>query len=254
MNLRNLIIERLNRSGAYDWLRDVYYRVRLDNPQRRKFWSQFVTAGSLCFDVGANIGEMAGLYRSLEARVIAIEPQKSCADYLRAKFRKDDGVIIVEKAITAQKGTSEMYVCAANQLSTLSREWLTALQESQRFGDIPAFKKTLVQTTTLEEMVKEYGQPDLLKVDVEGGEYEVLKYLKAPVSLIAFEYAFPESLRSFELCLKHLDGLGPAVYNLSHDDKAFVFPAWVSSPQLFKWLNKELENNFCGNVFVKYSG
>ena len=136
--------------------------------------------------MGANIGEISDLFRPIGVRVIAIEPQKECAAYLRRKYRGDDQVIIVEKAIFFQDGTSEMYCCEANQLSTLSPDFMTALQDSRRFGELPFFKKAMVITTTLEGMIEEYGRPDFLKVDVEGGEYEVLKNLKSRISLYLF--------------------------------------------------------------------
>lgn len=254
VNLRNLLIHLSNRLGIYNPIRDFYYKMRVNNPQRRKFLTQFFTTGSLCFDVGANIGEMTDLFRSIGVKVIAIEPQKECAAYLRKKYRCDDRVIVVEKAISSQEGLSEMYSCEANQLSTLVPGFMTALQDSQRFGELPSFEKNLVVTTTLEGIIKEYGRPDFLKVDVEGGEYEVFKSLKSRISCICFEYTFPESRQSFELCIKHLDGLGHAKYNVSnHDYKGFVFPEWSSSQKLSEFLNKESEKDSCGNVYVKYS-
>ena len=161
---------------------------------------------------------------------------------------------VVEKAITSQTGTGEMYACEANQLSTLSQGWMKALQESQRFGDLPPFKKALVMTTTLDDLIKEFGKPDLLKIDVEGGEFEVLGNLKMPLSCICFEYAFPESRKSFDLCIKHLDGLGKALYNITHDDKGFVFPEWSSSQKLSELLKQEFEESTCGNIYARYPG
>ncbi len=253
MKLRNLLIHLSNRLGIYNPLRDFYYKMRGGNSQRRKFLTQFFATGSLCFDVGANVGEMADLFRSIGVKVIAIEPHKECAAYLRKKYRCDDHVIVVEKAISFQEGLSEMYFCAANQLSTLSRGFMTAVRDSRRFGELPSFEKNSVITTTLEGMIKEYGRPDFLKVDVEGGEYEVLKNLKSRIPYICFEYTFPESRQVFELCIKHLDGLGHAEYNITDlDFKSFIFPEWSSSRRLFELLNKEFEKSSSGNVYVKY--
>jgi len=249
-----MLIGISNRLGIYNSMRDFYNMTRIDNFQRRKFLAQFVSPGSMCFDIGANIGEKIDLFRSMGARVVAFEPQKECAFYLKKKFRYDDQVTIVEKAISSQEGICEMFCCEANQLSTLSLDWMKALQDSQRFGKVSWDKKTLVSTTTLELMIKEHGNPDFLKIDVEGNEYEVLKNLTSRVPYICFEYAFPESRKSLELCLKHLDGLGYSEYNLSCDDKKFIFLEWSLSQGLIEFLKKEFKNYSCGNVYVKYSG
>lgn len=242
-----------NRVGLYNPLRDFYYRMRANNPRRRKFLAQFLPKGSLCFDIGANIGEMTDLFRSMGAKVIAIEPQKPCADYLRKKYRHDGQVIVVEKALSSREGTMEMYSCEANQLSTLSADFMRALEGTRRFGRLPLFKKTEVAATTVENMIAAYGRPDFLKIDVEGWEHEVLKGLKTPLPCICFEYTFPESRPSFELCLKCLDSLGEAQYNASdHEYEGFQFPQWFSSAKLLERLGQELEKKPCGNIYVRY--
>lgn len=253
MNVRNSLIHLTNRLGVYNHLRDFLYKSRKDNPHRCKFLSQFFTQGSLCFDVGANIGETVDLFRSIGVKVIAIEPQAGCAAYLRKKYRNDNQVTIVEKAISTQEGKAQMLACEANQLSTLSEDFKQALDKSQRFGELPDYKRIDVLTTTLEAMIQEYGRPDFLKIDVEGWEHEVLKSLKSQVPFISFEYTYPENIHSLELCIKHLDELGNAQYNLSdHDYSRLEFPQWCSSQELLAWLHRESAKNPCGNIYVKY--
>jgi FkbM family methyltransferase len=203
--------------------------------------------------VGANIGETVDLFRAIGVKVIAIEPQQVCADYLRQKYHRDGQVVVVQKAVAVKEGPASMYACAANQLSTLSPDFKSALEDSGRFGNLPDFQEITITATTLELLIKEYGRPDFLKIDVEGFEHEVVASLKTPVPFICFEYTFPESRHSFELCLKHLEGLGPAQYNISdHDFKSFVFPEWGSAKELEEWLHRETPNRPCGNIYVKY--
>ena len=67
-------------------LRPVRRRHRLwtaGRPERqhrramRRFYRQFVPPRSLCFDVGANVGDRVATFVSLRARVVAVEPEES---------------------------------------------------------------------------------------------------------------------------------------------------------------------------------
>ena len=58
----------------------LYYGVPFRARRMRRFYSRFVRAGDLCFDVGAHAGNRVRCFRQLGARVVAIEPQ---ADFVR---------------------------------------------------------------------------------------------------------------------------------------------------------------------------
>ncbi|MBF0485026.1 MAG: FkbM family methyltransferase [Candidatus Omnitrophica bacterium] len=243
----------LSRLGMYNGLRDFLNSYRMDNSSRKAFLAQFVQPGSLCFDIGANIGEKTDLLRSLGCKVVACEPQKECADYLRKKYRNDPQVIVVEKAIASFEGTSEFFLCGVNQLSTLSGNWVKALKEGGRFGELEWGRKITVPTTTLFNLTKEFGNPVFLKADVEGFEYEVLKTLTMKISCVCFEFALPENWESLENSLKHLDGLGDAKYNFSCNNKSFVLDSWGKSQPLIDFLKENFKKYTCGDIFVKYA-
>ena len=85
-----------------------------------------------------------------------------------------------------------------------------------RFETIDGFLKTIyfenlvprdAQTITLDKMIELYGQPDLIKIDVEGYEGTVLRGLTSKAKKLCFEWSeeFPEELNN---CITILENLG----------------------------------------------
>ena len=62
----------------------IYYAVPLRARQLRRFYASFVKEGALAFDIGAHVGSRVRTWRSLGARVVAVEPQPIFARTLRA--------------------------------------------------------------------------------------------------------------------------------------------------------------------------
>jgi hypothetical protein len=52
-------------------------------PERKKFYQQFINAGDLVFDVGANEGNRVQVFLDLNANVVAVEPQPNCIEILK---------------------------------------------------------------------------------------------------------------------------------------------------------------------------
>jgi hypothetical protein len=49
---------------------------------RRLFYSQWISRGDLCIDVGANVGNRTSVFLTLGASVVAIEPLEKCQQIL----------------------------------------------------------------------------------------------------------------------------------------------------------------------------
>ena len=56
-------------------------------------------------------------------------------------------------------------------------------------------------------MIRQSIKPDLLKIDVEGGEYECIKSLKQKVDCLCFEWAAEMNDITYK-CLEYLSVLG----------------------------------------------
>src|SRR6201991_3340623 len=94
--------------------------------QRRmtSMYRQFLGPGDVAFDIGAHVGSRVRAWRSLGARVIAVEPQPDLLRVLRAFFGRDDQVVIAPVAVGAAPGSAQLALSTATPtVSTLSTAW-----------------------------------------------------------------------------------------------------------------------------------
>lgn len=234
-------IDLLNKTNRFN-----FFRRR----KERKFFSSFINRGDLVFDVGANIGNKSAVFASLNARVVAIEPQKSCAAYLKKRFRKNKSIEILETALGSLEGTAELYICEEfPTISTISKKWI----EKGRFSDTHLWnQKDSIPITTLDTVISQFGVPKYIKIDVEGYENEVLKGLSVPCEYISFEFTI-EFLEDARDCLVYLETLGAFLLNCSFGESPnFFLSEWTDMQDLISCLQSIDGNNLWGDIYVKY--
>lgn len=132
-----------------------------------------VRAGMTVYDVGANIGYLTVALARLvgpEGRVYAFEPLPDNLQRLRHGLQQNDlaGVVtVVEAAVGEQAGTSSFLVHRSVGMGKLAGSG----------GRADAYEASIdVEVVTLDRWAesKEAPAPDLIKIDVEGGEGAVL--------------------------------------------------------------------------------
>jgi FkbM family methyltransferase len=180
-------------------------------------YRQFVGAGDLSFDVGANTGSRISVLRALGARVVAVEPQSSCIAELRDRFGSDPAVTIVPKALGRSPGTAEMLISQARSISSLSERWVSAVRSSGRFAAYSWDSSETVAVSNLDELIEEYGLPRFCKIDVEGFEAEVLAGLTRPIQALSFEFISELRETAFE-CIDLVSKLGNYEFNYDVDE------------------------------------
>jgi FkbM family methyltransferase len=250
-------LKMLKASGLYPWIKMLHtYRSAArwtdDDVHRLSFYSQFINSEDTVYDVGANIGNRTKIFRRLAKRVIAIEPQEHCVAVLRRQFSKDSRVNIISKAAGSNLGVAQMFVGNADTLSSLSREWIDAVQQSGRFSHYAWRSQRQVELTTLDQLIAEYGFPSYIKIDVEGYEYEVLRGLSRAVRALSFEFT-PEYLDSAFKCVEHLCLLGIFQFNYSvGESMELALPSWVSATQIKAELWKYRDDpSLFGDLYAK---
>jgi hypothetical protein len=82
----------------------------------------------------------------------------------------------------------------------------TLRTDSARFGQPLDFGESKeVETTTLDDIIRDYGLPFYVKIDVEGYEATVLKSLHRVVPYVSFEVNLPEFLPEAQQCIDILE-------------------------------------------------
>lgn len=213
------------------------------------FLKNIIHPGDLVFDVGANVGQKLDLYLSLQAKVIAVEPQPDCFKILQARYLKNSSVVLIDKALGDEMGKTEMYICDdANVLSTLSKQW-----QKGRFSRYNFNRKIFVQVTTLDKLIEKWGIPKFCKIDVEGFEYQVLNGLSHSIPYLSFEFA-NEFIENTQRCIELLVKLGYNSFNLAKGE-AFTFTLndWVSSQELVSLMKSVEDPMLWGDVYARHS-
>ena len=203
----------LKRIGIYEPLVNVkrkmdrrnYLKQEERNSKNRfSFYKSFTKQGDLVFDVGANVGNRAEIFRQLGAKVIAIEPQQSCVDILRNKFQND--ITIEQVGLGSTEGELDFFVADESTISTFSSDFIEKTG-TNKFSRNKWEKKIKVKVTTMDHLVSKYGTPDFCKIDVEGFEPEVLAGLSKPIPYVSFEYNVPDLAQNVYKCIDKLNSL-----------------------------------------------
>ena len=121
----------------------------------------------LIFDLGLHMGEDTALYLSKGFRVVAIEANPDLCSSAEQRFRgaiHDRRLTIVNKAIARQPGVATFYRNLDKSVwGTIDREWA---ERNDRFGT--RTESLSVGATTMPDLLREFGVPYYLKVDIEG--------------------------------------------------------------------------------------
>lgn len=218
-----------------------------------RFYRPFIPPNALCFDIGAHLGNRADAWLSLGARVIAVEPQPQCIQYLQKRFGNRPSMTIVPKAIGSIQGTARMYVSSLDPtVSTLaSEEWRTVVNEMAGTRKVKWDQHIEVEIVTLDDLISEYGLPDFCKIDVEDYELEVLKGLTKAVPMLSFEFFDTTIPRALD-CVKAIDQLGDYRYNYSiGESQKWALDGWVSETKMTNLLQNMDTKNRSGDIYAR---
>lgn len=180
---------------------------------------------ALVFDIGANVGRWTEILRLAGCRVVAVEPQEEDAAAIRRRHAGDQGVTVVAAAIAEVFGVVELHLGGSSEHATTSRQWMADMASRAGY-DVDYWQSSVrVPAITLDHLIDEFGQPDYVKLDVEGSEPAALRGLSRPIPLVSFE-THGETLDDARACVELLGELGSYEFNLTPGD--VPNPLWAS--------------------------
>lgn len=242
--LRKYLSPKLAYAAEHLFLEKRKHRKRMIAHYR-----EYIQNGDLVFDVGANLGERTKVFRTLGAKVIAIEPTKYCSEYLTKLFEGDKNVIVVPKALGEKEGVGEIHINEKLPvLSTMSNKWAT---ESRFSKDYQWEKNEQISITTLDTLIAQFGTPKFCKIDVEGFEYQVLSGLSTPIPFISFEF-LNEFIKDAINCMDRTILIGDARFNFNIGEEMDLFlQQWSSKDQVISAINEKNNPSLWGDIYVR---
>ncbi|HEU4993645.1 MAG TPA: FkbM family methyltransferase [Gemmatimonadaceae bacterium] len=253
-SLRGAIKHATLQLGAYRLARTleriVSDRKRAAHADAIELYRSLLPAGALCFDVGANIGEVSEAMLTAGARVVAFEPNPAVWPELLARCAHHPGFAWIPAGAGSASGLVTLFARDSHGQTSMRADWE---------GGDPHARDTTVPMVTLDAAIAKYGAPYYCKIDVEGWELEVLKGLTHRVPLISIEsHTTDEYLADTHACLAHLARVGGAEINVAAGEtRRMVFPEWMPLDQFLTdyptTLRCGLSDAPYGDLFVRFT-
>lgn len=172
------------------------------------------------FDIGSNIGKWSLENINTCDKIIALEALPMTFNNL-VNNCKYDKIILLNYAVCNNNGNDiTFYHANCDVLSTINKDWLTN-NISRFYGQ--SYTEISCKSITIDQLIQQYGLPDLIKIDVEGGEYECVTSLTQKNKLLCFEWASETNYITLK-CIDYLFGLGYTNYYIQQLDNYLFRP------------------------------
>lgn len=208
---------------------------------------QIINPGDLVFDIGANVGNATKLFKELGAKVIAVEPNLEISSSVTAD-------ILANKACTDTDGNIiRLYLPNSDSMGTLSTLATTVITNTQNIFWSPVFTDQRyldAETVSINSLIKQYGLPRYIKIDIEGGEEIALKGLSQPVDYLSFEVHSWDIESGVRNCQKMLS-LGNYKFTACWRDDWSPSTKWGDSESIIGFIKKRSQPNDWWNIFCR---
>jgi FkbM family methyltransferase len=199
-------------------------------------------ADKIFFDIGANRGDATWAALELKGftKVIGFEPAPKTFYQYVFNYKDDPRVVPYRLAVSSSTGeTVEFYDCVEDGLSTLNKDWLTGENYPYKGKEFETIQATTVK---LDDIIYEYGIPDLIKVDVEGAEDLVFAGYTSKASKLCFEWTMidvPKHIKQLER-LSAVNGYTEYAlqYIEHHLDEPTEYRPITTARDLPKWIEE----------------
>ena len=215
---------------------------------------------TLVYDIGFNKGEFTKVCfdKHPDCKVIGVEANKD----LFYSTPKQENLTLLNNIVSDKDGEMIDFFVEFGQtgISTASKDFM----ENSRFKKgskylAPNSGKWInagkVLTISLDTMIEQYGNPDIIKVDVEGYEYNVLKGLTKKVGKICFE-CHEEEKDKLDNIIAHLSNIGyTKFWFIGYFEEGSSFtkltfsdqgdPYLVEPDEYYDWIDLEKDISSC---------
>ena len=133
---------------------------------------EHINNNSIILDIGANIGDVTDvIMKNYNPNIYCYEPNISCYNYMLKRFKKNSKIKIFNVAVSNFSGKTFLYFHKqSNNISEFNER--SSLKKEK--DGLDRNKKIEVNCINIKEILEKHNQIDLIKIDIEGSEYEVM--------------------------------------------------------------------------------
>jgi FkbM family methyltransferase len=175
---------------------------------------------NLVFDIGLHRGEDCDFYLKKGFNVIGVEANLALCEEVAKRFQieiQSGRLKIINKAVAHQSGRLKFYINTKDSIwSTLNPDW--AERNRRRGSDCSECE---VEATTMAALIKEFGTPYYMKIDIEGSDLlaiEGLAQLADRPKYLSIE-SEKESFRGLRREISIMSSLGYNQFNIVNQPK-----------------------------------
>ncbi len=154
--------------------------------------------GDICLDIGANIGDYTEMLANTGADVHAFEPDPEVFSWLQKRFADRSNVILHHAAVHVASGRVTLRRAADFDSDPVWRSQASSIV----FNDPKKFLQDgfEVECRALSDVLTSFDRPcALVKVDIEGAEFDLLEQIFAHPADYPFEKMFVETHVRYDL-------------------------------------------------------
>lgn len=202
------------------------------------------------FDIGANIGNWSLANIDNCEKIIAIEAAPDTFNTLSNNTNTNNKITCLNFAVcNSDDEYITFYNSQANTISTMNKDWLDS--PTSRFYNYTTHNIIKCIPIKIDKLIEIYGLPTLIKIDVEGGEFECLTSLTQKVDNICFEWASETNTITFN-CIDYLEKLGFNEFAIQFEDNYTHRPQiYTNKESILEILNKTTPKKEWGMVWAK---
>ena len=150
--------------------------------QKHKYIFQQMPENAICIDAGANIGVFSDICLNRQAKVYSFEPNQIAFDILRRKYRNNHDIYLYKKAVWVEETTLDFFSTELQKDNFLLYSQGNSLIKNHGEDGYSHTTKETVEACDfnqfiIDTFVSHNKHIYLLKMDIEGAEFEVLNKL-----------------------------------------------------------------------------
>ena len=154
--------------------------IRMVNYKFNKSYTNFnklnLNKNSIVIDIGANIGSITQLIEDkYDCYIDCYEPNEHAFKKIQKKFKNNKKINCYDNAVTEKNGEEKIYYHENSETNQL--KWSTGTSLLKDKSNINPLNFKIIKTKSIQSVIEKFEVIDLIKIDIEGYEYNIIPEL-----------------------------------------------------------------------------